>query len=101
MFDDDGHLYIVDRIKDVVIVSGFNVYPSEVESVLMEHPDVRGAVVVGTPDGITGEAVVAHVSGPGRPRTSSTASPVSGSATTSARRPTTSSMNSRWHPPGS
>lgn len=63
VLDDDGNLYIIDRIKDVVIVSGFNVYPSEVESVLMEHPAVRGAVAVGTPDGLTGEAVVAHVAG--------------------------------------
>jgi len=63
VFDDDGYLYIVDRIKDVIIVSGFNVYPAEVESVLMEHPNVRGAVVVGSPHGETGEAVVAHVSG--------------------------------------
>ncbi|MGI9612564.1 MAG: class I adenylate-forming enzyme family protein [Acidimicrobiales bacterium] len=63
VFDDDGYLYIVDRIKDVIIVSGFNVYPAEVESVLMEHPDVRGAVVVGSAHGETGEAVVAHVSG--------------------------------------
>ncbi|MGH1492235.1 MAG: class I adenylate-forming enzyme family protein [Acidimicrobiales bacterium] len=63
VFDDDGYLYLVDRIKDIVIVSGFNVYPSEVESILMEHPDVNGAVVVGTPHGETGEAVVAHVSG--------------------------------------
>ena len=63
VFDDDGYLYIVDRIKDVIIVSGFNVYPSEVESALMEHPGVNGAVVVGTPHGETGEAVVAHISG--------------------------------------
>ncbi len=63
VFDDDGYLYLVDRIKDIVIVSGFNVYPSEVESILMEHPAVKGAVVVGTPHGETGEAVVAHVSG--------------------------------------
>lgn len=63
VFDPDGYLHLVDRIKDLVIVSGFNVYPSEVENVLMEHPDVRGAVVVGTPDSETGEAVVAHVSG--------------------------------------
>ncbi len=63
VFDDDGYLYLVDRIKDIVIVSGFNVYPSEVESILMEHPSVSGAVVVGTPNGETGEAVVAHVSG--------------------------------------
>ncbi len=63
VFDDDGYLHIVDRIKDIVIVSGFNVYPSEVESVLMNHPDVRGAVVVGSPHAETGETVVAYVSG--------------------------------------
>ncbi len=63
VFDSDGYLYLVDRVKDLVIVSGFNVYPSEVENVLMEHPDVRGAIVVGTPHSETGEAVVAHVSG--------------------------------------
>lgn len=63
VFDDDGYLYLVDRIKDIIIVSGFNVYPSEVESILMEHPAVRGAVVVGTAHGDTGETVAAHVSG--------------------------------------
>ena len=63
VFDDDGYLYLVDRIKDIIIVSGFNVYPSEVESILMEHPNVRGAVVVGTAHGDTGETVAAHVSG--------------------------------------
>jgi len=63
VFDDAGYLYLVDRIKDVVIVSGFNVYPSEVEGVLMEHPMVRGAVVVGEEDLDTGETVVAHVLG--------------------------------------
>ena len=63
VLDDDGYLFLVDRVKDLIIVSGFNVYPAEIESVLMEHPDVRGAVVVGTPDIETGEAVVAHVSG--------------------------------------
>ena len=63
VFDDDGYLFLVDRIKDLIIVSGFNVYPSEVEGVLVEHPEVRGAVVVGTEDLDTGEAVVAHVLG--------------------------------------
>ncbi len=63
VFDSDGYLYLVDRVKDLIIVSGFNVYPADVENVIMEHPDVRGAVVVGTPHGMTGEAVVAHVSG--------------------------------------
>ncbi len=63
VFDEDGYLYLVDRIKDIVIVSGFNVYPSEVESVLMQHPGVRGAVVVGEEHLETGETVVAHVLG--------------------------------------
>lgn len=63
VLDDDGHLYIVDRIKDIIIVSGFNVYPAEVENVLLAHPQVRGAVVVGGIHLDTGETVVAHVSG--------------------------------------
>lgn len=63
IFDEDGYLYLIDRNKDIVIVSGFNVYPSEVESVLNEHPLVHGSVVVGTPDERTGEAVVAHIVG--------------------------------------
>ena len=63
VFDDDGYLYLIDRMKDIIIVSGFNVYPAEVESVLMEHPEVSGAIVVGTPHGDTGETVAAHVAG--------------------------------------
>jgi long-chain acyl-CoA synthetase len=63
VLDDGGHLYIVDRIKDIIIVSGFNVYPAEVENVLLEHPGVRGAVVVGAIHLDTGETVVAYVSG--------------------------------------
>ncbi len=63
IFDEDGYLYLVDRIKDVVIVSGFNVYPAEVENALMKHPGVRGAIVTGHAHAVTGEAVVAHVSG--------------------------------------
>ena len=58
---DDGFLAIVDRVKDLIIVSGFNVYPGEVEQVLQAHPQVAAAVVVGEPDPTTGEAVVAHV----------------------------------------
>ncbi len=61
--DDDGYLYIVDRIKDIIIVNGFNVYPAEVENILIEHPDVRGAVVVGGLHLDTGETVIAHVLG--------------------------------------
>lgn len=59
--DDDGHLFIVDRVKDLIIVSGFNVYPAEVEEVLMEHPAVARAAVVGVPHPHSGEAVKAYV----------------------------------------
>ncbi len=59
--DDDGYLYLVDRAKDLIIVSGFNVYPAEVEEVLMEHPDVLEVGVVGVPHPHTGEAVKAFV----------------------------------------
>jgi long-chain acyl-CoA synthetase len=59
--DDDGYLYLVDRAKDLIIVSGFNVFPAEVEEVLMEHPDVLEVGVVGVPHPHTGEAVKAFV----------------------------------------
>ena len=59
--DDDGYLYIVDRAKDLIIVSGFNVYPAEVEQVLIEAPGVAEACVVGVPHPATGEAVRAYV----------------------------------------
>jgi long-chain acyl-CoA synthetase len=61
VLDDEGFLYLVDRKKDLIIVSGFNVYPAEVEEVLAEHPDVREVAVVGVPHPFTGEAVTAHV----------------------------------------
>ena len=59
--DDDGYLYIVDRVKDLIIVSGFNVYPAEVEQVLAEAPGVAEAGVVGVAHPTTGEAVRAYV----------------------------------------
>jgi len=59
--DEDGYLYIVDRLKDLVIRGGYNVYPREVEEVLYEHPDVVEAAVVGKPDERLGEEVVAYV----------------------------------------
>jgi long-chain acyl-CoA synthetase len=59
--DDRGFLSLVDRMKDLVIVSGFNVYPAEVEDVLRDHPDVADVAVVGMPHPRTGEAVVAFV----------------------------------------
>jgi len=59
--DDDGYLYLVDRSKDLIIVSGFNVYPAEVEEMLVMHPEVAEAAVVGVPHPHTGEAVKAYV----------------------------------------
>jgi long-chain acyl-CoA synthetase len=60
-FDDDGYLYVVDRIKDLIIRGGFNVYPRDVEDVLLAHPSVVGAAAVGRPDPKLGEEVVAFV----------------------------------------
>ena len=59
--DEDGYSYIVQRKKDMIIVSGFNVYPSEVEGVLYTHPAVMEAGVIGVPDTYRGEAVKAFV----------------------------------------
>jgi long-chain acyl-CoA synthetase len=61
VIEDDGDLRLVDRLKDLIIVSGFNVYPVEVEDVLRSHPDVRDVGVVGVPSARTGEAVVAFI----------------------------------------
>ena len=59
--DDDGYLYLVDRAKDLIIVSGFNVFPAEVEEVLADHPAVAEVGVVGVPHPHHGEAVKAFV----------------------------------------
>jgi long-chain acyl-CoA synthetase len=59
--DDDGYVFLVDRAKDLIIVSGFNVFPAEVEEVLVEHPAVAEAAVIGVPHPHTGEAVKAYV----------------------------------------
>lgn len=59
--NDDGFLFLVDRMKDLIIVSGFNVYPAEVESVLVQHPAVAAAAVVGVQHPHSGEAVKAYV----------------------------------------
>lgn len=60
--DSDGYLFIVDRIKDLIIRGGYNVYPREVEEVLYGHPAVAEAAVIGQPDERLGEEVVAVVS---------------------------------------
>ncbi|MFT6624213.1 MAG: long-chain acyl-CoA synthetase [Cycloclasticus sp.] len=59
--DDNGFFYIVDRIKDMILVSGFNVYPNEIESVIVEHKGVLECGVIGVPDEKRGEAVKAFV----------------------------------------
>jgi long-chain acyl-CoA synthetase len=59
--DDDGFLFLVDRIKDLIIVSGFNVYPAEVEEVIVAHPAVDQAAVIGVAHPHSGEAVKAYV----------------------------------------
>ncbi|HEX6331759.1 MAG TPA: long-chain fatty acid--CoA ligase [Actinomycetota bacterium] len=59
--DDDGYFRIVDRLKEMISVSGFNVYPNEVEEALYRHPKVSKAAVIGVPDERTGEAVKAFV----------------------------------------
>jgi len=61
VMDEDGYFFIVDRKKDMVIVSGFNVYPNEVEGAIAKHPGVREVGVIGVPDEDTGEAVRAYV----------------------------------------
>ncbi|GIG69490.1 long-chain-fatty-acid--CoA ligase [Phytomonospora endophytica] len=59
--DADGYFYIVDRIKDLIIRGGFNVYPREVEEVLLTHPDVSLAAVIGVPHESQGEEIKAYV----------------------------------------
>ncbi|NOZ72689.1 MAG: long-chain fatty acid--CoA ligase [Chloroflexi bacterium] len=59
--DEDGYFYIVDRKKDLIIASGYNIIPREVEEVLFEHPKVQEAVVAGVPDAKRGETVKAYI----------------------------------------
>ena len=59
--DADGYLFIVDRKKDMILRGGENIYPAEIESILYRHPGVAEAAVVGVPDQVYGEAVVAYV----------------------------------------
>ena len=59
--DEEGYFYIMDRAKDLIIASGFNVYPREVEEVLFMHPAVQEAAVIGVPDAYRGETVAAFV----------------------------------------
>jgi long-chain acyl-CoA synthetase len=60
-FDDDGYLYIVDRLKDMINRGGQNVYPTEVEKMLHEHPAISTVAVIGAPDEKYGEEIKAYV----------------------------------------
>ncbi|PSR32374.1 MAG: long-chain fatty acid--CoA ligase [Sulfobacillus benefaciens] len=59
--DEDGYFYIVDRVKDMIVTGGFNVYSSQVENVLLAHPAIHNCAVIGVPDEQWGEAVKAVV----------------------------------------
>ncbi|RDI54315.1 acyl-CoA synthetase (AMP-forming)/AMP-acid ligase II [Nocardia mexicana] len=61
VLDGDGYLSITDRLKDMFIVGGFNAYPAEIERILLRHPDIRDAAVVGVPDPRLGEVGVAFL----------------------------------------
>ena len=60
-FDEDGYLFLVDRVKDMIVSGGENVYSSEVENAISSHPDVAQVAVIGIPDDTWGEAVHAIV----------------------------------------
>ncbi|WP_461536368.1 AMP-binding protein [Spongorhabdus nitratireducens] len=57
VFEDDGFVRLVDRKKDMIVVSGFNVYPNELEDVLADHPDISQSAAIGIPSDKTGEAI--------------------------------------------
>jgi long-chain acyl-CoA synthetase len=59
--DAEGHLYIVDRKKDMVISGGINIYPREVEELLVKHPEIADAAVIGIPDDKWGERLKAFI----------------------------------------
>ena len=61
VMDEKGYIRLIDRKKDMIVVSGFNVYPNEVEGVVAAHPGVTEAAVIGVPDGHSGEAVMLFV----------------------------------------
>ncbi|MFV0374030.1 long-chain-fatty-acid--CoA ligase [Microbacterium sp.] len=65
--DDEGYLFIEDRVKDMILVAGENVFPAEVENALAEHPSVADAAVIGIPDDDAGEAVLAYIVVEGEP----------------------------------
>jgi acyl-CoA synthetase (AMP-forming)/AMP-acid ligase II len=61
-FDEDGYLVLVDRVKDMIIRAGENIYPKEIESVIYQHPAVLEVAVIGRPHEVYGEVPVGYVS---------------------------------------
>src|SRR5690606_29650150 len=59
--DEDGNVYILDRIKDMIVANGFNVFPKELENTIALHPGVLTVAVVGVPDELKGEVIHAFV----------------------------------------
>lgn len=59
--DEDGYVFIVDRKKDMIIVSGLNVYPREIEEILYQYPAIQEAAAIGVPDRSRGESIRAYV----------------------------------------
>src|SRR5204863_8055619 len=59
--DEKGYLFIVDRLKDMIIAGGYNIYPANVEAAIYSHPSVAEAIVIGAPDAYRGETVKAFV----------------------------------------
>ena len=96
--DDEGFLYIQDRVKDMIVSGGENVYPREIEEVLYKHPAIAEAAIIGVPDAKWGETVKAIVvlkQTPARPPTSSWVSAAASSPATSSRARSTSSPRCR------
>ena len=61
MLDEDGYIFITDRVKDMIISGGVNIYPAEIEAALIQHPDIQDVAVIGVPDEEFGEKVMAFV----------------------------------------
>ncbi len=100
--DEDGYVFVSDRLKDMIITGGENVYSPEVERVLSEHPGVLEVAVIGVPDPTWGEsvkAVVALKEARTPPRSSSSSGPASGWRTSRRPSPSTSSPRSPATPP--
>ena len=94
-FDADGYLTLKDRSKDMIISGGSNIYPREVEEVLLKHAGVREVSVIGRPDREWGEVVVAYVVGDARAAPSSTRCASTRSRASSGRRIMCSSTRCR------